>query len=127
VSSVDKVYAYTYDARAGTVTNGKVLVTNMANGGHSTSTLHISKFNPDLLLISRGSEGNIDPQAGNISTGHSTIKYFRISEVMETPADHVQDGTLLGWGLRNSVGIGEHPVTGGIVRCTQVKDEMILY
>lgn len=115
VSSVDKVYAYTYDATTGTATYGKVIIGNMANGGHSTRTLLISKSNPDLLLVSRGSAGNIDPLAGNISTGHSTIKYFRISDIMNSPADHAQGGTVLGWGLRNSVGVGEHPITGGIV------------
>lgn len=87
----------------------------MTNGGHSTRTLLVSKFNPDLLLVSRGSDGNIDSQAAYITTGHSTIKYFNISEIMSSPADHAQGGVVLGWGLRNSVGVGEHPITGGIV------------
>jgi len=116
VSSVDMVYAHAYNASAGTTSAGQILIKNMANGGHSTRTLLISKSNPDLLLVSRGSDGNIDPLAGNISTGHSTIKYFRISEIMNTPTDHARGGTLLGWGLRNSVGLGEHPITGGMVR-----------
>ena len=115
VSSVDQVYAHTYNATAGITSAGQILIKNMANGGHSTRTLLVSKSNPDLLLVSRGSEGNIDPLAGNISTGHSTIKYFRISEIMKAQVDHARGGTLLGWGLRNSVGVAEHPTTGGIV------------
>ncbi|OIW31715.1 NHL repeat-containing protein [Coniochaeta ligniaria NRRL 30616] len=114
VSSVDKVYAYNYDAAAGTATGGKVIISNMGNGGHSTRTLLISKFNPDLLLVSRGSNANIDALAGNASSGHSTIKYFNLSMIMNSPEDHVQGGVVLGWGLRNSVGVGEHPTTGGI-------------
>ncbi|KAI1041225.1 hypothetical protein LB505_002535 [Fusarium chuoi] len=30
------------------------------------------------------------------------------------PYDFAKDGVLLGWGLRNSQGLAEHPVTGGI-------------
>jgi glucose/arabinose dehydrogenase len=115
VSSVEKVYAYSYDAAAGTVTNGTVVIANMNNSGHDTRTLHISKSKPHLLLVSRGSQGNIDALAGDTSTGHSTIKYFNISNVALMPFDHLLNGTLLGWGLRNSVGIAEHPTTGGIV------------
>lgn len=112
---MDQVWNYKYNPQEGTVTDGNIIITGMSNGGHSTRTLLISKSNPDLLLVSRGSQGNIDPQAGNGSTGHSTIKYFSLSHIINTPVDHAQGGVQLGWGLRNSVGIGEHPITGGIV------------
>lgn len=115
MSNLGSVFAYAYDAETGTATDRKVIIDNMTNGGHRTRTLLISKLNPDLLLVSRGSDGNIDPLAEDITSGHSTIKYFSISEILQTPADHARDGTLLGWGLRNNVGVGEHPITGGIV------------
>ena len=113
------MFAYNYDALAGTATNGKAIITNMSNGGHHTRTLLVSKSYPDLLLVSRGSEGNIDPLAGNASTGHSTIKYFSIVQSTNSPVDHAQGGVLLGWGLRNSVGVAEHPTTGGIVSASR--------
>ena len=116
MSSLDNVYAYDYDAEAGTATGNKTIIKNMTNGSfHWTRTLLISKFNPDLLLVSRGSEGNIDPLAEVMSSGHATIKYFSISKILQFPADHARDGTVLGWGLRNDVGVAEHPITGGIV------------
>lgn len=30
------------------------------------------------------------------------------------PYSYADDGILIGWGLRNSVGVAEHPITGGI-------------
>ena len=115
VSSLDAVYAYTYDAIAGTATNKKTVIQNMRNGGHSTRTLLVSKAYTDLLLVSRGSDANIDAATTSSTAGRSIIKYYKISQIMQTPADMARDGTVLGYGLRNSVGMGEHPFTGGIV------------
>lgn len=115
MSSLASVFAYTYDAETGTATDKKIIINNMTNGGHQTRTLLISKLNPDILLVSRGSDANIDASAGDITSGHSTIKYYSISAILQTPVDHAKGGTVLGWGLRNNVGLGEHPITGGIV------------
>ena len=82
--------------------------------GHTTRTLLLSKKAPGMLLISRGSVGNIDLQALDVSTGVSTIKAFNISNNTSSAYKHPSDGLLLGWGLRNSVGIAEEPVTGGV-------------
>lgn len=68
---------------------------------------------PDFLLISWGSDGNVDPQARDASTGHSTIKAFNISDT-ETVWDYRSEGMLVGYGLRNSVGMAQNPVTGGL-------------
>lgn len=87
----------------------------MQNGGHSTRTLLASKAYPDILLVSRGSNANIDAPTTSASSGRSIIKYYKISQIMQTAADMTRDGTVLGYGLRNSVGMGEHPYTGGIV------------
>lgn len=82
--------------------------------GHTTRTLLLSNKVPSLLLVSRGSVGNIDLQTQNVSTGVSTIKAFNITNVTNSAYQHPRDGLLLGWGLRNSVGVGEDPVTGSI-------------
>lgn len=57
---------------------------------------------------------NLDPAALDISTGVSTIKGFNVSNVTDSAYNFAEDGILLGWGLRNSVGVAEDPITGGI-------------
>jgi glucose/arabinose dehydrogenase len=87
----------------------------MSNGGHSTRTLLIPRTNPDVLLVSRGSDGNLDLGTADVNSGRSQIRIFNISQLRSTPADYSTSGELLGWGLRNSVGVGEDVSTGGIV------------
>jgi glucose/arabinose dehydrogenase len=82
--------------------------------GHTTRTLLLSRKAPSLLLVSRGSAGNLDLQAMDVSTGVSTIKAFNISNVTNSAYNYSDSGSLLGWGLRNSVGVAEDPVSGGI-------------
>lgn len=91
----------------------------MTNSGHTTRTILVSRKYPDMLLVSRGSEGNDDEKALDRSSGHSQLRAFNISAYNSTNDDDVRplnynDGDLLGWGLRNSVGVAEHPETGGI-------------
>lgn len=67
-----------------------------------------------MLLVHRGSMSNIDPAALDPTSGVSTIKAFNLSNITDTSYSYTQDGLLLGWGLRNSVGVAEEPVTGAI-------------
>ncbi|KAM6527696.1 hypothetical protein FALCPG4_008745 [Fusarium falciforme] len=112
------VYSWPYDASGPSLstTSRRTLVTNMGNpGSHSTRTLLLSRNHPDILVVSRGSGENEDNGALDRSTGISQIRAFNISALSndDDPYDYT-DGDLLGWGLRNSVGVGEHPETGGI-------------
>lgn len=68
-----------------------------------------------MIAVSRGSDGNIDDEAREESTGHSQLRAYNLTELAEDddPYDYM-DGIMLGWGLRNSVGVAEHPETGGI-------------
>lgn len=86
----------------------------MATGGHSTRTLFVSTKNPDILLVSVGSDGNIDPNTRRRDSGRSQIRAFSVSGIARKSVKYT-DGIILGWGLRNSVGIAENPVGGGIV------------
>lgn len=89
-------------------------------GGHSTRTLLISRKQPGILLVSRGSGSNIDNGATDHSSGISQIRAFDISDPnLGTPGggkvyDYPSEGWTIGWGLRNSVGVAEEPNTGGI-------------
>nr|6H7T_A Chain A, Soluble quino protein glucose dehydrogenase [Trichoderma reesei RUT C-30] len=116
-STVNDVYAYTYNEQTNTVdpTTRRTVVTNMTNTDHVTRTLLLSSRLPNELLVSRGSAANEDPQARNVTSGHSQIRAYDISTLAATdpPFDFVA-GTLIGWGLRDSVGVGENPTNGGI-------------
>ena len=97
----------------------------MSTSGHTTRTLLLSKKQPDLLLVSQGSAGNIDPQALDESTGISQIRVFNLTALAgDTVYDYAKDGRTLGWGLRNSVGVGEEPITGGIFSVENSADEI---
>jgi glucose/arabinose dehydrogenase len=108
------VWSYPYDAAAGTVGRRKTLITGMSGSGHSTRTILASKKNPDLLVVSVGSNGNIDSATSQPSSGRSQLRIFSIAKVSRASVAYTS-GEILGWGLRNSVGVTENQVTGGIV------------
>ncbi len=89
----------------------------MKQGGHSTRTLLVPQHNSDLLLVSRGSDGNVDEPTVDIKSGRSQLRTFVIADLMDAsdPVEYTS-GEVLGWGLRNSVGIADDPTTGNIVR-----------
>lgn len=117
VSSADKVFSYGYDSKAVTLDKDSsiTLVSNMSNSDHTTRTLLLSRKKPGTLLVSRGSQSNEDDKARELSSGHSQIRSFDISgsKAGEDAYDFM-DGHVIGWGLRNSVGVAEDPATGGI-------------
>lgn len=87
----------------------------MSNTGtHPTRAILVSKSDPDTILVARGSNGNIDTSTTQVSSGRSMIRSFSISKGLTTTHDYTTGGELIGWGLRNIVGMGEDPL-GGIV------------
>lgn len=114
-SSSDKVFSWTYDAAAGTLTDQRTLIVNMNGFNHVTRTLLLSRKQPEMLLLSRGSGENLDRRASDITTGISQLRAFNLTETADgSPLNFNTAGRVVGWGLRNSVGIAEHPVTGAI-------------
>jgi glucose/arabinose dehydrogenase len=99
----------------------------MTGSDHTSRTLLLSKKSPGKILINRGSNSNIDLEANDITTGHSQIKAFDLTNLTSTspPYDFVSDGLLLGWGLRNDVGIDEHPLTGGVYSVENSADQIL--
>lgn len=101
---------------SGIVGEPKHLITGMnQSGSHQTRSLFVPSWDPNKLIVSRGSQGNVDMAAINPSTGRSMIKYWSIDEFIGSPMQFSSTGTILGMGLRNSVGVTEDPTTGGIV------------
>jgi hypothetical protein len=62
-------------------------------------------LHPNLLIISRGSDGNLDDRAAITGSGHSQVKVFDLSHVPQGGYDYGKDGGILGYGIRNEVGV----------------------
>ena len=97
----------------------------MANSDHATRTLLLSRKVPELLLISRGSTSNVDVETESLSSGRSQIRAFNTTNITSHAYDFTTDGMRLGWGLRNSVGLAEHPDTGGIYSVENSVDQIM--
>ncbi|TPX11786.1 uncharacterized protein E0L32_007523 [Thyridium curvatum] len=116
-SNVEAVFAWAYDpARGALLGDRRAVVANMSNNDLTTRTLLMSQAVPGQLVVSRGSAENYDVDALNKSSGLSQIRAFDLARLLDThpPYNFNADGRVLGWGLRNSVGVGEHPKTGAI-------------
>lgn len=108
--------AFPYDAAAGTVGAGKAIITGMSiQGTHPTRAILVSKMNPDVLLVARGSQANVDTQTTSQTAGRSMIKTFSLKQITAAPVQYTAGGEVLGWGLRNVVGMAEDPVSGNVV------------
>ena len=125
-SSSDAAYSWAYDPTKSTVSDSKTtLVTNMNTEDHTTRTLLMSQKVSGMLVISRGSTSNVDISTEVLSSGHSQIKAFNLKNVSNSGYDFDVDGLRLGWGLRNSVGVAEHPDTGGIYSVENSVDQIM--
>lgn len=122
-SSSDTAWSWTYDAATQSVSNRRTLVEGMSGTDHSTRTLLLSEKDSQTLIVSRGSTTNIDTKAANVTSGYSQIKAFDISN--NESYTYSSDGLRIGWGLRNSVGVAEHPVTGGIWSVENSADNLL--
>ena len=76
-----------------------------------------------MLVVTRGSTSNIDFDAASLSSGHSQVKAFNLNNLTGV-YDFDADGLRLGWGLRNDVGVAEHPGSGGIYTVENSADQL---
>lgn len=83
----------------------------MNTDDHTTRTLLVVNR---TLVVTRGSTANVDVGTEMISSGRSQVKMFDLENVTPEGYDFNTEGVLLGWGLRNDVGIAAHPATGGL-------------
>ncbi|PFH62740.1 hypothetical protein XA68_12168 [Ophiocordyceps unilateralis] len=124
-SSPSSVFAWQYDAAAGTVRGPRrTVIANMSSSGDQTTTrtLVASRAQPGTLIVSRGVTHDHDASALDEGTGHAQIRAFRLTD--DGTRDFA-DGTLLGWGLRNSVGVAEDPARAGIWSVENSVDELV--
>ncbi|KAK5112820.1 hypothetical protein LTR85_011154 [Meristemomyces frigidus] len=113
-SSPEAVYSWDYSPMSQTnISAPQTLVANMTTSDHTTRTLLLSQHAPGLLVVTRGSTSNLDAEAEDLATGHSQVKAFNLTN-QTAPYNFNTDGLLLGWGLRNDVGVDEEPISGGI-------------
>ena len=105
VSSIDTAWRYTYDPETQSVSNEEIVVANMFPSSHSTRTLLVPPDTPDILVVSLGSDGNMDMPAVNKEVGRAIVKVFDMSEVPANGWDYSSEGWFLGYGLRNEVGL----------------------
>ena len=143
VSTSEAVHSWLYDSERGRITSSstRVLIHNMTSAGHVTRSLLLTRNQPPpsrpgddgekmpprtYLLVSRGSSTNVDTLAGDATSGISQIRAFDVAELYQasTPVNYASGGKLVGRGLRNSVGIGEHPATGAIWSVENSADDM---
>ncbi|EUC31905.1 hypothetical protein COCCADRAFT_38067 [Bipolaris zeicola 26-R-13] len=105
-SSATSVFAWVYDAATMSVSgNSTIMITGMDTKGHVTRSLSIPPKYPNLLLVSHGSNGNIDYGSIDVKTGRACIKVFNMTAIPPNGYDYVTSGTQLGYGLRNEVGL----------------------
>lgn len=110
-SNPSSVYAYTYTPSSRSTSGApKTLVKGMSTTGQVTRTLLLSRKSPSKLLVSRGSDENIDLSTVDVNAGQSQIRIF---DPAKTDVEYTA-GTTLAWGLRNAVALAEHPVDGGV-------------
>jgi glucose/arabinose dehydrogenase len=105
VSAAPTAWSYSYDAATMTATDQTVVVRGMNPSGHSSRTLAIPPNNPNLLIVSLGSAGNIDGPTVVKETGRAIVKVFDMAETPSGGYSYNTEGWYLGYGLRNEVGL----------------------
>lgn len=105
VSSIDTAWRYTYDAAAQTVSGQETVVAGMFPSSHSTRTLLVPPGTPDLLVVSIGSDTNLDMPSLDKAVGRALVKVFDMTAVPADGYDYSTTGSFLGYGLRNEVGL----------------------
>ncbi|KAL8297772.1 hypothetical protein RB597_007178 [Gaeumannomyces tritici] len=120
------VFRLTFKDNGGTcleVDQTTVVVNNTA----TTRTLLMSRRAGGQLVVTRGSSAELDPAALSLDSGLSQIRAFDTTRLGPGSGamDFASEGRRLGWGLRNSVAVAEHPVTGGIYSMDNTADGIV--
>jgi len=106
-STVDAAYVWDYNPTAMTVSNKKTLVTGMNHADHITRTVWNSRKYPNLLIVSSGSDANIDLASFSPSAGRAIVKVYDYATLPSNGVNIAAGGKVLGYGLRNDVAVLE--------------------
>jgi len=105
-SSMTQVFSWPYTVASTSIGTRATVVTGMYNGGaHLTRTLLIAPHKPNLLVVSHGSNDNLDNAAINPATARAIIKVFDLAAIPSGGYNYVSQGWNAGYGLRNEVGM----------------------
>lgn len=113
-STKNDVFSWPYDPDTRTAAAYvKTIITKMEGKESITRTLFV---HGDYIMVSVGPQDKLDTGATDINTGRSAVKFFSLSDtnVRTVPYDYPEEGQVLGWGLRNSVGLTVNPKTSDI-------------
>ena len=105
VSSMTTAWRYDYDPKTQTISNEEIVIKDMYKGGHSTRTLVVPPATPNLLIVSLGSNANLDWESIDKTVGRSIVKVFDLNSVPEGGYSYNYEGWYLGYGLRNEVAV----------------------
>jgi hypothetical protein len=122
------VYKFDYNLTSASIINGtkSILIDGLYGTDHVTRTLLLSKKVPGTLLVSRGSRDNFDWAATEgPDLGISQIRSFDLKTMITGKSIPFTAGKLIGKGLRNSVGMDEDPITGGIWSNENASDDIL--
>ncbi|KAH7096098.1 soluble quino protein glucose dehydrogenase [Auriculariales sp. MPI-PUGE-AT-0066] len=107
-SSANTAWKWSYNATTLTLSNQKKVVTNMSNDDHVTRTLIVSSKHPNLLIVSRGSNNNLDLGSADVSSGRAQVRVFNWQSLPSGDVGYnFTAGAVLAYGVRNEVGIAE--------------------
>jgi len=124
-SSTTTAWAWDYDVATMNVSNQRVVVKGMSQGIHSTRTLAVVPQAPNLVLLQVGSNSNWDYQSESPSAGRAIVKVFDMSKVPSGGYDYNTQGQVLGYGMRNEIGLTFDPAghVWGVENSGDVSDE----
>lgn len=105
-SSETNVWSWDYDAESMTVSNQRTVVRGISTGIHSTRTVHVVPQQPNLIVVSVGSNSNLDMNAGSM---RATVRVFDAEAAPGDGWEFNTQGYQFGWGLRNSVALAFDP------------------
>ncbi len=108
-SSQTTAYSWAYDPATQAVTGQKTIINGISQGIHFTRTILASPKNPNLVIVSVGSNNNWDYATSSPGAGRSIVKVFDVSAAPASGYNFNTDGTVLAYGLRNSVALAFDP------------------
>ena len=106
-SSQTSAWSWTYDPATMAVSNKKTIINGISQGIHFTRTILVSPKNPNLVIVSVGSNNNWDYATSSPTAGRSIVKVFDLTAAPANGYNFNTDGTVLAYGLRNSVALAD--------------------